>query len=232
MTAAAAAVGRRPVRILLVDDDPDDRALARHAAEEAFPGARFLEPTDAASLEAALAEGPDLVVTDYALRWTDGLAVLAAAKATRPGAPVVMFTGSGDEEVAAEAMKAGLDEYVVKSPRALPRLRASLRAAVEASRSRASLAETEERLRAALREKDALLGELQHRVKNNLQVAIGLLRLRARRAEGEEARRELTEVSERLRALARVQARVHASGDMGRVDMPGVLRDLDRKSVV
>lgn len=216
--------------ILLVDDDPDDRALARHAVADAFPGAEVREATDAAGFAAAFGdgEGIDLVVTDYELNWSTGLDVLKRAKAARPGLPVVMHTASGNEEVAVAAMKAGLDEYVVKSARGWRRLSASLRGAVQAAKDRAALARTEADLRAALRQRDVLLAELHHRVKNNLQSAISLLRLRARRlARGaEEARAELLEVAGRLQALAEVQARIHAAEDFSSVDMRAVLDDL------
>jgi two-component sensor histidine kinase len=216
--------------ILLVDDNPDDRALARHAIVDAFPGAEVREATDAADFAAAFGdgEGIDLVVTDYELNWSDGLDILRRVKAARPGLPVVMHTGSGSEELAAAAMKAGLDDYVVKSPRGLPRLRASLRGAVQAARDRAALARSEADLRAALRQRDVLLAELHHRVKNNLQSAISLLRLRARRLpeDAQSARAELLEVAGRLQALAEVQARIHAADDFSSVDMRVVLDDL------
>lgn len=216
--------------ILLVDDDPDDRALARHAVADAFPGAEVREATDAVGFAAAFGdgEGIDLVVTDYELNWSTGLEVLKRAKAARPGLPVVMHTASGNEEVAVAAMKAGLDEYVVKSARGWRRLSASLRGAVQAAKDRAALARTEADLRAALRQRDVLLAELHHRVKNNLQSAISLLRLRARRLRPgvEAARAELLEVAGRLQALADVQARIHAAEDFSSVDMRAVLDDL------
>lgn len=216
--------------ILLVDDNPDDRALARHAIADTFPGAEVREAADAAGFAAAFGdgEGVDLVVTDYELNWSDGIEVLERVKAARPGLPVVMSTGSGSEEVAVAAMKAGLDDYVVKSARGLHRLRASLKGAVQAARDRAALARSEADLRAALRQRDVLLAELHHRVKNNLQTAISLLRLRARRLPhgAEQARAELLEVAGRLQALAEVQARIHAADDFTSVDMRAVLGDL------
>ena len=218
--------------ILLVDDNPDDRALARHAIADAFPDAEVREATDEADFAAAFGdgEGVDLVVTDYDLNWSDGIEVLKRAKAARPGLPVVMHTASGNEEVAVAAMKAGLDDYVVKSARGWRRLSASLRGAVRAARDRAALARSEAELRAALRQRDVLLAELHHRVKNNLQSAISLLRLRARRLrpDAEEARAELLEVAGRLQALAEVQARIHAADDFSSVDMRAVLDDLGK----
>jgi PAS domain S-box-containing protein len=55
-----------------------------------------------------------------------------------------MFTGTGSEEIAVEAMKAGLDDYVLKSLKHLVRLRTAVRAALERveARERAALLET------------------------------------------------------------------------------------------
>lgn len=133
--------------ILLVDDNPDDRELARHALRKEFPDWRFQDISDAAMLDRALANGGfGLVVTDYELQWTSGLEVLRAVKANAPDCPVVMFTASGDEEVAVEAMKSGLDDYIIKKAGHLPRLAAAARVAVANAKIRRRAAELERRL--------------------------------------------------------------------------------------
>ena len=108
----------QPMRILVIDDNPDDRQLEMREVFALFPGADVVELTNFSAFEAALdAAIPDLVLTDLDLRWANGREVLAAVKARYPLCPVVMFTGTGNETIAVELMKAGLDDYVVKSPR-------------------------------------------------------------------------------------------------------------------
>ena len=63
-------------------------------------------------------------------------AIHHAVKARYPDLPVVMFTASGNEEVAVEAMKAGLDDYVVKSARHAIRLVTAVRSALEKADAR------------------------------------------------------------------------------------------------
>jgi two-component sensor histidine kinase len=221
------------VHALVVDDNPDDRELVKREISAVFPDATFREEgTDWAGFEAALGDASayDLVTTDYALRWTDGIAVLRRVKALRPELPVIMFTGSGDQEVAVEAMKAGLDDYVVKGSRHFARFRASVRAVVGPAQGRAALRAREAELAEALRQKDLLLRELHHRVKNNLQTAVALLRLRAR-GRAEAVRRDLKAVEDRLLALAEVQGRVYAAGDLDAVDMRALLADTARALV-
>src|SRR2546430_14943932 len=71
----------------------------------------------------------DLVITDSHLRWTDGLSVLRAVKARHADVPVIIFTGTGNEELAVEAMQAGLDDYNPKTTPVAPRPRNPPRAA-------------------------------------------------------------------------------------------------------
>ena len=134
------------LNILIVDDNPDDRALARREIDREFPNSRFRQVANAKELSQAIESMPfDLVVTDYQLRWTDGITVLLAVKVRWPECPVVMFTGSGNEEIAVQAMKAGLDDYVLKSPRHYARLAAAVHMALERSRQRRALHDAERR---------------------------------------------------------------------------------------
>ena len=97
------------LRILLIDDNPRDRALVMRTLRKEFPDLQVEEITEAEGFGCALEKGDfDIVITDYQLRWTDGIAVLHAVKDRYPDCPVVMFTGTGDEETAVEALKIAL----------------------------------------------------------------------------------------------------------------------------
>lgn len=114
---------RESLHTLLVDDNPDDRALVIRELRREFPKLRAEEVADPGGFSRCLdSPGFDLVITDFQLHWTDGLAVLRRIKSRWPDCPVVMFTGTGSEEIAVEAMKAGLDDYVLKSPKHFARL--------------------------------------------------------------------------------------------------------------
>ena len=144
-----------PFRVLFVDDNPDDRVLAQVAIRGAFPELVAIEVTDAVSFESALAAGTfDVAITDYDLRWSNGLAILKAIKGRWPDRPVIMFTGSGSEEIAVEAMRAGLDDYVLKDRRRAVRLPAVIRTALARTRERRL---AEDALRASEARKGAML---------------------------------------------------------------------------
>jgi len=133
-----------PHRILIVDDDPDDRALVGHELRREFRGIELVSVGGAAALESALAgDRCDVVVTDYHLHWTTGLIVLRRIQALWPDCPVVMFTGTGSEEVAVEAMRAGLADYVIKSPSHFARLPVAVHGAWTSARRTRRLHESE-----------------------------------------------------------------------------------------
>jgi two-component sensor histidine kinase len=89
----------------------------------------------------------------------------------------------------------------------------------------AELEATNERLRAALREKDVLLREVHHRVKNNLQVVSGLLTLQARHA-APALMVHFQESLDRIRAMGRVHERLYRSDDVGTLDAAAFIRDI------
>lgn len=159
MTAVATSRGTSPtplyktsmLRILLIDDNPNDRHLAIYALQQEFSDLQIQEIGQAQDLEQALAAGQfDLVITDYQLRWSDGLTVLKAIKSRYRDCPVVMFTNSGTQEIAVEAMKSGLDDYVIKSNSQSLRLPKAVRRAWENTEAQRKVAGLETRLQTLL----------------------------------------------------------------------------------
>jgi PAS domain S-box-containing protein len=139
-------MNRAPLRTVLIDDNPDDRALVIRALRREFPQLTAEEITDQESFDRVLELVPfDLVITDFQLRWTDGVTALRRIKSRWPECPVVMFTGTGSEEVAVEAMKSGLDDYVLKSPQHYARLPAVAKMALKMSRQRHQIRQAEAR---------------------------------------------------------------------------------------
>ena len=126
-------------RILLVDDNPDDRLLIRRALTREFPDLMITEVGDPETLARAIEDGSfDLVITDYGLGFTDGFALLDTLKAQWPECPVILCTGTLSEEIAVEALRKGLDDYVLKDPRRFMRLPAAVRSAIDHARQRAA----------------------------------------------------------------------------------------------
>jgi PAS domain S-box-containing protein len=88
--------------------------------------------------------------------------------------------------------------------------------------------EQEEALRRSLAEKEVLLREVHHRVKNNLQVVSSMLSIQARRAVAAGAGQVLEDARQRIRSMALVHETLYRSGDLARVDLPEYLRAVVR----
>ena len=101
------------VRALIVDDNVNDRAFAQRVLEQTFDDAQVVEVCDPQALTQALeAFNFHLVITEYQLHWGTGLDVASAIQAHHPDVPVIMFTSTSSDEIAVEAMKAGMADYV------------------------------------------------------------------------------------------------------------------------
>ncbi|MBW4450351.1 MAG: response regulator [Spirirestis rafaelensis WJT71-NPBG6] len=135
------------LHFLLIDDDQSDRILTTRELNREFPDLRITEIAKESDLEPILASNRfDLVITDYQLRWSTGLVTLRKIKSRYPDCPVIMFTNTGSEEIAVEAMKAGLDDYIIKSPRHYVRLVVAVRSTLERFAAKRQIARLENRL--------------------------------------------------------------------------------------
>lgn len=125
-----------------------------------------------------------------------------------------------------EAERLGPDDLKLLEP-----LAASAAIAIENARlyERAQEEITERRqaqeaLQASLREKESLLQEIHHRVKNNLQVMTSLLRLQCQFTEDAPVRQALTVNRDRLQSMALVHEHLYQSPDLARINLTDYLR--------
>lgn len=86
--------------------------------------------------------------------------------------------------------------------------------------------EAERKIRTALKEKTILLGEIHHRVRNNLQIVSSLLNLSKGRAISEEARQAIEEARSRIFTMALIHSQLHLTEDFSQIDMRGHVRKL------
>jgi PAS domain S-box-containing protein len=88
--------------------------------------------------------------------------------------------------------------------------------------------QAEERFHASLGEKDILLREIHHRVKNNMQVISSLLDLPASLSGNQERRKMFHESQSRIHAMSLVHEKLYGSKDFARIDLAGYVRTLSQ----
>ncbi|WP_123532953.1 GAF domain-containing protein [Halosimplex salinum] len=102
-------------RVLHVDDDTDLAAVtSRHLELESDRLSVVTVDAPETALERIRTEQFDCVVSDYQMPGMDGLALLEAVRAEYPDLPFVLYTGKGSEEVASDAIAAGVTDYLQK----------------------------------------------------------------------------------------------------------------------
>src|SRR2546427_612620 len=103
------------LRILLLEDVPADAALVeRHLTKAGLEFVSQRVDTRARFEEALREFGPDIILSDHGLPGFDGSAALQFVKERFPTLPVILVTGSLNEEKAVEFMKAGAADYILK----------------------------------------------------------------------------------------------------------------------
>ena len=125
---------QRPI-LLAIDDDPDNRAFLTKAVSK--QGFEVVTAPNASQARRQLdGRRPALIFLDVQMPEESGLALLPQMLRDFPDAVVVMMTAYGSEQVAAEALRGGADDYIAK-PIDLQRLRELLERNLEKQRLRA-----------------------------------------------------------------------------------------------
>jgi two-component system, cell cycle sensor histidine kinase and response regulator CckA len=208
------AMGETRVRILHLEDDRKDAELVQAALEaEGLP----VTVEVAASREdfmAAIGRGQfRLILSDYAVPGFDGISALRVAQDTAPEVPFILVSGTLGEEAAAESIKSGATDFVLKHR--LGRLGPSVRRALAEAAERRKRQQAEEALHqseAQLRQAQKmeaigqLAGGVAHDFNNLLTAIMGYGQIMRSRIIDAKAERDLDEIlkaADRAAALTR-----------------------------
>src|SRR5664280_2711370 len=97
---------KREVRILMVEDNPDDFELIKHALTSGGIGFQPLRVDTKEDFSRELEHfRPDLILSDYQLPTFDGISALAVAVIEAPDVPFIFVSGAIGEELAIETLK-------------------------------------------------------------------------------------------------------------------------------
>lgn len=147
----------KPIRVLLIEDNPADARLLREMLAE-MDGVPFdLERVDrlSAGLERLSSDGIDVVLLDLTLPDSRGLDTFRQVQANAPQVPITVLSGLDDSTVAVQAVRDGAQDYLVKGQIDSSLLVRAIRYAIERKRA-------EEALRESLQFSSSLLGNSPH----------------------------------------------------------------------
>jgi CheY-like chemotaxis protein len=164
----------RVVQVLLLEDYPAYAEVLRDAMDEVAAGAYALHCIQHMSqVGTCFNEGRyDLILIDLGLPGADGLSRLAQVVSRAGGLPIIALTGVDDEDVGEAAVKAGGDDYLVKTQIGGQRLWRVIRYAIERHRLHAEHKETE-RLRVVCE----TAGAVAHEINQPLTAIVGYVDL-------------------------------------------------------
>jgi two-component system cell cycle sensor histidine kinase/response regulator CckA len=151
-------VGAKSLRVLVVEDRAEDAELTVRELRRAELDCETLRVDTAQAFRRALADfRPDIVLADYTVPGFGGMAALEILKTDALDIPLIVVTGSLDEETAAECIKAGAADYVLKTN--LIRLEPAISGALAFAQSQADKHTAESALRMSERRFRALVEE-------------------------------------------------------------------------
>ena len=212
------------MKIVMIEDSEAHRELCRTLLVKVYgPDLEIFEESNAADgLKTCRSVQPDCVLLDYHLPDMTGLQFLDrlnSAGSHEPSFPVVLLTATNSDELHTDATASGAQEYLLKDRLNSQRLALAILKATQKVGLIRELREEHARLTRTLEEKDVLLKELHHRVKNNLQVIASLLRMQATAATDRSVREVLQESQYRVEAIALIHEQLYGSGDLRNVKL-------------
>jgi response regulator RpfG family c-di-GMP phosphodiesterase len=154
---------RSPLRALIVEDNPDDAALILHALRRGGFDVEHQRVETAEQLRDAIARASwDVVIADYNLPAFTGPQAFVMMRQDEKNLPFILVSGTVNEETIVEAMRQGIDDYLMKEN--LTRLPSAVERAMESSEERRRRKEAEE----SIRRRDAILLAVGHAAKRLL----------------------------------------------------------------
>lgn len=156
------------IRLLLIEDNPGDARLVREHLTDAS-GRQNFRLSHVSTLRDAVAfvgpaDLPDIVLLDLSLPDSFGLETLARWQEAAPTVPVIVLTGSDDEELAVSAVREGAQDYLVKGQIDGALLVHSLRYAIERKGVQEALRQANDDLERRVEERTAELREINSRL--------------------------------------------------------------------
>ena len=229
-----------PLRLLHVEESLNDAALIESTLTKAGYVVYSERVVNSVEMRAALAKQPwDLIIADYRLRQFDAPSALSLLHQSGHDIPFMVVSGAMGDELAVAIMKSGAQDYLLKDnlarlAPAVEREIRDVRTRRERQQAKQALDESEERFTVQgaafdrqtilLHQRETMLREIHHRVKNNMQVMSSLLSLQSRSVSNPDTSKLLLENQNRIQSMALLHEILYQSEDLALVDFSKYLR--------
>lgn len=214
-----------PLRMLLVEDSEDDAVLLlRELRRGGYKPVYERVDTPVNMLAALSEERWELIICDHSMPDFSAPAALKLLQEKELDIPFIIVSASIGEDIAVAAMKAGAHDYIMKGN--LARLVPAVKRELREAEGRFARRRAEEQIKASLQEKEVLLREIHHRVKNNLQIISSLLNLQAKYLKDEQVLEIFKNSQNRIESMALIHEQLYQSKNFAKIDFADYIRKL------
>lgn len=213
------------LKVLILEDVQYDAELIEH--EMRREGIKFTSrrvETEKDFINELVYFKPDVILADHSLPSFDGLSALEIAQTKSPKIPFIFVSGKIGNEFAIDMLKKGAKDYVFKNN--LSKLVPAINRALKERDELEDLIESGNKLQKALEEKELLLKEIHHRIKNNLMIISSLLELQSYYIKDKADLDFFRESRTRALSMAIIHERLYQSTDLKKIDFGDYISNL------
>ncbi len=222
---------RYNISVLFVDDNETIRQLYRRILEK-HVSHLYIAKDGYHGLELYQKHKPDLVITDMVMPVMNGLEMVKEIKKIAPDAKFVVMSAYSEKDSFIESIHLGIDGYLMKPVEAKKLLSLIDEFAGitlmkwELERKEKKRQEAEAFLKKSLEEKDVLLREVHHRVKNNMQIISSILRMQSRNIEDPKLKDILQESQNRIHTMALIHENLYNHESLANIKFSNYIKSL------
>jgi len=222
---------RYNISVLFVDDNETIRQLYRRILEKHVNNL-YIAKDGYNGLELYQKHKPDLVITDMVMPVMNGLEMVKEIKKIAPDAKFVVMSAYSEKDSFVESIHLGIDGYLMKPVEAKKLLSLIDEFAGitlmkwELERKEKKRREAEEYLKKSLEEKDILLREVHHRVKNNMQIISSILRMQSRNIDDPKLKDVLQESQNRIHSMALIHENLYNNKSLANIKFSTYIKSL------